>query len=67
MAFDHFILLTYGGPGRATETLMVLIYKESFKANRMGYGAAVSMILLAIVLLLAVFQTKLLRSRELEG
>lgn len=65
--FDHIFVLTKGGPGRATETLTVLIYKEAFGANRMGYGAAASMILLSVIMIVALIQLKLLQSRELEG
>lgn len=65
--FDHIYVLTKGGPGRATETLTFLIYREAFGANRMGYGSAVSIILLVMIMILATIEMKLLQKRELEG
>jgi len=65
--FDHIYVLTRGGPGRATETLTVLIYREAFGIGRMGYGAAVSILLFVFVLLILLVQLKVLQSRELVG
>jgi len=65
--FDHIFVLTRGGPGRATETLSILIYRESFGISRMGYGAALSIILLIFIMCISMVQLKILQSRELEG
>ena len=39
-----------GGPGTASSTLTYRIYKESFKDLDLGYGAAMSFMLLALIL-----------------
>lgn len=52
-AFDKVYSLTSGGPGRATEVAGLLIYNVTFRSFNMGYGAALSYLLLFIVMILA--------------
>jgi len=62
--FTYFPLiyaLTGGGPGRQTEVLAIFMYKQSFEIGRLGFGAAVSVAMLAIVGVLALFYLRLLR------
>jgi ABC-type sugar transport system permease subunit len=47
--FDFMFVMTGGGPGRATETLTYLIYKLSFRNLDLGYGAAISLYLLFLI------------------
>ncbi|MGC5562198.1 carbohydrate ABC transporter permease [Streptomyces sp. FR-108] len=49
-SFDLIWVLTQGGPGRATETLAVSMYNETFLELRPGAGAAIAVVLTAIVL-----------------
>lgn len=48
--FDLIWLLTAGGPLERTEILPVLTYLHVFKFHKIGYGAALSIVALAIVL-----------------
>ncbi len=48
--FDFIFVLSGGGPGTASATLTYRIYKESFKDLDLGYGAAMSFMLLALIL-----------------
>ncbi len=57
-------LLTAGGPNHATETLPVYIYKEALYAGQLGYGSAISLIMLVINLVIALFYIRLLRERR---
>jgi multiple sugar transport system permease protein len=50
--FDYIFTQTGGGPGTASATLTYQIYKESFKNLNLGYGAALSFYLLALILAL---------------
>lgn len=45
---DLIFTLTFGGPGRATETLSFLIYINSFSFFELGYGSALSFLLIGI-------------------
>lgn len=47
-------LLTGGGPGRATETLVIQIYRNAFKFFRENYASALGTIGLIIVIVLTV-------------
>ena len=48
--FDFIFVLSGGGPGTASAVLTYRIYKESFKDLDLGYGAAMSFMLLALIL-----------------
>jgi raffinose/stachyose/melibiose transport system permease protein len=62
--FDLPFVMTNGGPGHTTETLAITIYNESFLANKIGYGTALSLVLFIMVLLISSLQTIYLRKRE---
>lgn len=57
--FDIVFLITGGGPGRSTEFLTTYIYKESIMQFHVGYGAALSIVLLVLALLLTLVQLQL--------
>jgi ABC-type sugar transport system permease subunit len=51
---DIVILLTGGGPGISSSTLTYYIYEETFRKYGLGYGAAMSWILIFIVIILTI-------------
>jgi multiple sugar transport system permease protein len=51
--FDSAWLMTQGGPGDATTTMSVYLYKETFIATRWGYTSAVAILTLILVSLVA--------------
>lgn len=61
LAFDQFYILTHGGPQGQTVTAVYWIYNTSFSSFRLGYGAALSLVLLVILVLISVAQLYLLR------
>jgi multiple sugar transport system permease protein len=61
--FDSVRVLTQGGPNYASEVLLHRFYTESFDFLRMGYGAALTVVYLAIVVLLTLTQARLLERR----
>lgn len=56
-------LLTQGGPSNATESLMILAYKDTFARNSVGSGSAVAFISLIILMILAIVMMRF-RNRE---
>jgi multiple sugar transport system permease protein len=52
--FDEVYLLTGGGPGTATEVISFTLYQRFFTEDRMGYGAAMSVVVIFLVSLLLV-------------
>ncbi len=65
--FDQVLGLTDGGPVGASETLATQVYKQTFVFGRFGYGAALALVLTALVALVTIGQTLVLRRRELHG
>ncbi|KAA3664630.1 MAG: sugar ABC transporter permease, partial [Chloroflexi bacterium] len=61
LAFDQFYIMTQGGPRNQTITAVYWIYNNSFTYFKMGYGAALSIVLLFILAVLSVVQLYLLR------
>jgi raffinose/stachyose/melibiose transport system permease protein len=51
--FDLIFVLTGGGPGDATRTLALAMYKTGFQANLMGPASAIAVILVVVGLALA--------------
>jgi multiple sugar transport system permease protein len=45
--FDEVFLLTSGGPGTSTEVVSLHLYKVFFQQNQMGYGALLSLAIIA--------------------
>jgi len=62
--FTPMYLLTTGGPGSATRVLSMFIFQNGFQYLKMGYASAASVIFLLILLLLAIFQFRLLRFQQ---
>jgi multiple sugar transport system permease protein len=56
LAFDQFFLMTAGQPRNLTATAVFYVYLNSFPFLKLGYGAALSLILAAIILCFTVGQ-----------
>ena len=64
--FDTFAIVdaaTHGGPGKDTAILVYRVYYDGFKALDMGGSAAQSVVLMAIVILLTVFQFRFVEKK----
>lgn len=62
--FDQVLALTGGGPAQASETLATQIYAQTFVAGRFGYGAALALVLTALVAFVSIMQLVVLRAQE---
>jgi multiple sugar transport system permease protein len=61
--FDTVAALTKGGPNKASEVLLHVMYLEGFTYFRIGYSAAITTVFLAVVLGLVLLQTQVLERR----
>jgi multiple sugar transport system permease protein len=61
--FDTVRVLTKGGPNFASDVLLHRLYTESFDFLRTGYGAALTVVYLAVVMLLTRAQARMLDRR----
>lgn len=59
--FDVIWIMTRGGPGRKSETLHVYSYLTAFEFYELGYGSAVILIFMVIIL---IFSVVLIRLRQ---
>ena len=64
LAFDQFYIMLRGGPRNSTITAVYWIFNQSFVSFKLGYGAALSMVLLVILVVLSLIQLRLLRNPE---
>jgi ABC-type sugar transport system permease subunit len=59
-----FLSITGGGPGRATEVLSLYMYREAILFFNFGYGAALSVIMFLLNVILAFIYIKTLKSQN---
>jgi raffinose/stachyose/melibiose transport system permease protein len=64
--YDLLVSSTAGGPGRASTSIIYLIYNTAISGRQYGYGSALSMSLIIALLLIAVLQLSILRKREVQ-
>jgi ABC-type sugar transport system permease subunit len=56
--FTPVFLMTRGGPASSTRVIVLYIYENAFIYNKMGYAAALSVILALALLLASLFQIR---------
>ena len=61
LAFDQFYIMTRGGPRNQTISVVYWIFNNSFTYYKMGYGAALSIVLLVVLVILSAIQLRILR------
>lgn len=61
--FALIFTMTGGGPGDATMTLPIFMYNQAFVGFRLGYGTAISFVLLLIGVVLSLTYMKLLKMK----
>ena len=66
-SFDFIYVMTYGGPGTATNTLPFLGYLQAFARYDYGLGAATSVVTVLGVLVLAAVYVRSIRREESES
>jgi multiple sugar transport system permease protein len=64
LAFDQFYIMTAGQPQNETATSVFYVYLNSFPYLKLGYGAALSMVLALTILAFTVVQLVLTRRSE---
>jgi multiple sugar transport system permease protein len=54
--FTQAYVLTGGGPGNATTTMVVYLYEQGFQFYKLGLASAIAWVLFIIILIITVFQ-----------
>ena len=62
--FDPIIALTDGGPGTATESVSVLIYRGGFTGGEFAYQTANAVFFFVVITIVSLFQFRILQRGE---
>jgi multiple sugar transport system permease protein len=62
--FDSVFVLTNGGPAGATDTAVLYIYRSVFESGDPGYGAVLSLVLMAFIVALTLVIVRVLGRRS---
>ena len=63
--FDIIYVMTRGGPYQSSETLAVSMFRETFTLFHMGYGAAISVLLSVIVIVISAAYIRRMSKRDM--
>ncbi|USB33785.1 sugar ABC transporter permease [Paenibacillus sp. YPG26] len=66
MVFDQIVALTGGGPGRATQSISLLIYNGGFQGGEFAYQSANAVIYFIVIIVISALQLKFLQKREMD-
>ncbi len=64
--YDLLVASTNGGPGRASTSIIYYTYSTAINGRQYGYGSALTISVVFALLLVAVFQVKVLKKREVQ-
>lgn len=65
-AFDYPFIMTNGGPGTSTNTLMYVIYDIAFRDQMMGKASAFSVVSFVVIILITIFMLIYMNKKEVE-
>ncbi len=60
--FDLIFVMTNGGPGAASRVIAFSMYQEAFPQGRFGYGAAIAMVMLLLLVPVMIFNIRRFRA-----
>ncbi|HEX4296868.1 MAG TPA: sugar ABC transporter permease [Devosia sp.] len=64
LAFDQFFILTKGAPNNSTVTVVQVIYREAFQRENLGTAAALSLMVLVVLVVINALQLRFLRGER---
>jgi raffinose/stachyose/melibiose transport system permease protein len=67
MVFDHIIPLTDGGPGTATESISLVIYRGGFQGGDFAYQTANAVVYFIVIVIFSIVQLRILQRREVSA
>ena len=65
--YDLLVSSTKGGPGRASTSVIYQTYSTAINGRQYGYGSAMTVTLVVVLLLVALIQVKGLKSKEVQA
>jgi alpha-glucoside transport system permease protein len=64
--FDLIYVMTNGGPGTSSRVIAFSMYQEAFPAGQFGYGAAIAVIMLLLLLPVMIFNVRRFRTEAVQ-
>jgi alpha-glucoside transport system permease protein len=61
--FDLIFVMTGGGPGKASQVIAFTMYQQAFEAGQYGFGSAVAVVMLVLLIPLMVFNVRRFRTQ----
>lgn len=65
-AFDYSFIMTHGGPGKSTKTLMYQVYETAFTDMKMGRASAFSVLAFSFIILITIVMLIYMNKKEVE-
>jgi len=64
--FDLIYVMTAGGPGASSRVIAFSMYQEAFPQGRFGYGAAIAMVMLILLIPVMIFNVRRFRAEAVQ-
>lgn len=64
--FDLIFVMTAGGPGTSSRVIAFSMYQEAFPQGRFGYGAAIAMVMLLLLVPVMIFNIRRFRAEAVQ-
>jgi alpha-glucoside transport system permease protein len=64
--FDLIFVMTAGGPGTSSRVIAFSMYQEAFPQGRFGYGAAIAMVMLLLLIPVMIFNIRRFRAEAVQ-
>ena len=64
--FDLIYVMTAGGPGTSSRVIAFSMYQEAFPQGRFGYGAAIAMVMLLLLIPVMIFNIRRFRAEAVQ-
>jgi alpha-glucoside transport system permease protein len=65
--FDIVYIMTRGGPGNSSRVIAYTMFRETFEGGRGGYGAAVAVVMLLLIIPIMLLNIRRFRSEAIQG
>ena len=65
--FDLIFVMTNGGPGSSSRVIAYSMYFEAFPQGRFGYGAAIAIVMLLLLVPVMIFNIRRFRAEAVQG
>ena len=62
--FDLIYVMTFGGPGKASRVIAFTMYQQAFSAGQYGYGSAVAVVMLVVLIPIMIFNVRRFRTKS---